>query len=1135
MDTPSTAPSIGSSVTAVLTESADDTLVHSYAASKPDSTATVTVSNASANNDKNDQADSTPKHVSIMSTVEHNRFESVVRILMETLQEQGALRALMEHTHDSPSSKPGDIESRLQGTLVELEKTVHKLITARTELEQERKRRVSFEKALDITAKQLEEANLKIVSLKDDLKDAKRVIQILRETDGEKQPLQHPSSPPHSKRSREYSDEDFRTALPPPPLPPPEDESEELEVPLQTTEHGQELVHSPESPVGSPGKRPEGAPSQGSRQDRAKTTSPSVLLDIDLGDGQKGTISVNSASNPIELAYEFVYKHGLNPDYIDPLVEYVSRTMETLRAEMDSTEHAQNSTSEKSSPRDTSHEGSMEEGNSDARSRTVTMEIDAAESHSPSPPRNMSTSYKDDEMEAGVELEASPQSPTSASMPATREVVGDDISTLRALLDSGSIRSTEQLLEHINMNLQKSKINSPARSISPTNSERQGSSPPPVPDVQQQPLAQSQRSTPSEDDSTIFYALSDDEEQTPKSRGCKDASVQSDITSPFIEMTPSGRAKFSVSSDGLYDMSHDSLLDNDVSLHEDDLCDELNDTLMTSVSQGSSRSYASPSPSEDSNDTQPTSNGTSSPSKMRSSQDANTRFDDGTTVDRRGRQRSEKILSQSSSPSRSSVGLQRRMNFAQTAPAPKRRIDESPSRYYSPDVDLTAEVEVIYSPTKPSDGYSSTSSANEDNAYIGVDDNSCSETGSDIVMAPVRDDTNMENVDRKQRMSDSDSWDEGSNNSNNSDTDTPSGAVGSGFDPASILQRLRTGSASPQKTYPLPLQSKLSAVERLKLTEYTQDMANTSPVSSKADPLNSLEVHNVSPTSRRNYVGRNSPKSESLEPHPMKIRFSPAKFNPEESVALGETLSSLADELDPLEVAIEVFDSATTLANEGNLDDAIPLYLHALKIFEEYQYDELPMIREEIWKWVSLADSVASEDGNDALIQLEQRDSHKTSRHGGEERRSRSTRKSDEVSGSEKMKRSSRSKSKSSSPKSRKDSSKHSEISRTPSRKGDRASSESEKSSKIKRSGSRTEDDNQSTRGRSKSPITEKHKAKSVKRKKEVSSGASIRTSHSDESDVEIKDKRKSGTPKKSSSSHRSEKKLRDAYSFDML
>lgn len=39
-------------------------------------------------------------------------------------------------------------------------------------------------------------------------------------------------------------------------------------------------------------------------------------------------------------------------------------------------------------------------------------------------------------------------------------------------------------------------------------------------------------------------------------------------------------------------------------------------------------------------------------------------------------------------------------------------------------------------------------------------------------------------------------------------------------------------------------------------------------------------------------------------------------------------LSVRAKNLDPLEIAIEVFDSATTMANNGNIDDAVPLYLH---------------------------------------------------------------------------------------------------------------------------------------------------------------------------------------------------------------
>jgi hypothetical protein len=102
------------------------------------------------------------------------------------------------------------------------------------------------------------------------------------------------------------------------------------------------------------------------------------------------------------------------------------------------------------------------------------------------------------------------------------------------------------------------------------------------------------------------------------------------------------------------------------------------------------------------------------------------------------------------------------------------------------------------------------------------------------------------------------------------------------------------------------------------------------------------------------------------------------------STEIVKELSIRADNVDPLEVAIEVFDSATTLANEGNLEDAIPLYLHvrlssfvslslpltppllifgtrqALKIFEEFNYEELPMIREEIWRWVSLADEATA-------------------------------------------------------------------------------------------------------------------------------------------------------------------------------
>jgi len=92
--------------------------------------------------------------------------------------------------------------------------------------------------------------------------------------------------------------------------------------------------------------------------------------------------------------------------------------------------------------------------------------------------------------------------------------------------------------------------------------------------------------------------------------------------------------------------------------------------------------------------------------------------------------------------------------------------------------------------------------------------------------------------------------------------------------------------------------------------------------------------------------------SEHLSPHATHLTSS-------SSASLTSSLRARAAQLDPLEAAVDIFDSATTLANDGFIDDAVPLYLHALKIFENYEYDELPLIREEIWKWVSIAETTA--------------------------------------------------------------------------------------------------------------------------------------------------------------------------------
>jgi hypothetical protein len=68
----------------------------------------------------------------ISLTAQHDRLTATVLVLLETLQEQGALRALLEHTGSvtTVDSEVGDSEGmqqRLTGTLLELEKTVNKV------------------------------------------------------------------------------------------------------------------------------------------------------------------------------------------------------------------------------------------------------------------------------------------------------------------------------------------------------------------------------------------------------------------------------------------------------------------------------------------------------------------------------------------------------------------------------------------------------------------------------------------------------------------------------------------------------------------------------------------------------------------------------------------------------------------------------------------------------------------------------------------------------------------------------------------------------------------------------------------------------------------------------------------------
>ena len=59
--------------------------------------------------------------------------------------------------------------------------------------------------------------------------------------------------------------------------------------------------------------------------------------------------------------------------------------------------------------------------------------------------------------------------------------------------------------------------------------------------------------------------------------------------------------------------------------------------------------------------------------------------------------------------------------------------------------------------------------------------------------------------------------------------------------------------------------------------------------------------------------------------------------------------------------AIDFFNRATALANDGDLDAAIPLYSHSLDLFRGTGYKEIHLVEEEVSYWTSLARRLSAE------------------------------------------------------------------------------------------------------------------------------------------------------------------------------
>jgi hypothetical protein len=149
----------------------------------------------------------------------------------------------------------------------------------------------------------------------------------------------------------------------------------------------------------------------------------------------------------------------------------------------------------------------------------------------------------------------------------------------------------------------------------------------------------------------------------------------------------------------------------------------------------------------------------------------------------------------------------------------------------------------------------------------------------------------------------------------------------SSFDPEVLLSHLKS---SKREMSPPPQRQRSSSPKTSRAQQTITSVRANSPLNSPKPSPRPEKLSRHSPKGKDNTrgsakdSGRRS-KSRSRSPSPSAGQRAVSLGSSPEIV---KELSIRADNVDPLEVAIEVFDSATTLANEGNLEDAIPLYLH---------------------------------------------------------------------------------------------------------------------------------------------------------------------------------------------------------------
>jgi hypothetical protein len=244
----------------------------------------------------------------------HMQLKAAAALLLDAVEEQGRLKALLSYTDKSDvvTSSSTDIQLRLTGALIELEAAVHQNIKWRSQCDAANTRADDAERALAVIKSRLSEVELERDNYRNEVKELKR-----------QQILGSPKAKPEGVPRRLLGG---------------------LPRPYYSKVHDDGIIPPPiESPP------PEPADPHQSEDNSLEMATDHVILTVEVDGSRSERLVIRADSDPITLAFEFLKEHALPPEYLEPLIKYISITQSTKFESVGEKHKPQNDSSNESS------------------------------------------------------------------------------------------------------------------------------------------------------------------------------------------------------------------------------------------------------------------------------------------------------------------------------------------------------------------------------------------------------------------------------------------------------------------------------------------------------------------------------------------------------------------------------------------------------------------------------------------------------------------------------------------------------------------------------------------------------------------------------------------------------------------